>query len=1471
MSHTAAIYDADPYYVVVSETGTDDSFEKISPEYQYTKDAKEQMNIDIPEEYAGKSIYIGFLHEGYNGEGLIIDDIKLTGAPQNLVATPGETSVVLSWDAVATATSYKVYIITDAAGLVELAEVTEPTYTNNYLEAGTEYTFYVTAVNAIGEGGAAEVTFTTTSGGTQEPDEPETPVQQYRIKSVATNKYLSILDNDAHPDGTTGGVIVYDETDMISQIFTIEDATDGYVYLHSTDDKYIVCRQWNVDACNNTDKSALEMIDAGNGTFYLTDPYYVANKSSNYFKIQTVGYYDYVFCDAASADADLWTLEQIINDDLEPAVPANLTATVESYNTISLAWDEAENAVKYNVYKDGEFVAETQTTSYTVTGLAGDTEYTFTVTGVRGEKESEHSEAVKATTEVFKGCYVVFTLEDGYYNSYGASWGWSGTQLTISYGEVTETLTLWGNDAASRDYILAIPTGEHVTVTFGAGSYDASVVSFAVKYEGGAEIYTAAQGTLSSSWSTTFEFDVDCTPKAPAAPVVIADVTETTIILSWNEVGGATSYNVYQGTEAIATNLTETTYVIEDLTTGTEYCYNVTAVNEIGESEPTEVCATPDYAVIVNNGENTGYAYLPTACYYNYAFTQQIYTAEDINLSSCDITKIAFYQESAVNYTRNLNIYMMNTDKESFEHTTDWVAVTEDYLVYSGNITTTGNAWLEIELANKFSYEGGNVLLCVQDVTANYTNDFFFSVYATSDVNRAIAWCNDYGSYDVNGDLSAYEGTPLAYVNKLKLNYEPVVAPALAAPQNLVATVEETTVTLTWDAVEGAESYVVYKDEVEYATVTEATAAVEGVSTGLTYCFTVKAVAGEIESELSEKTCVEVPLADDEIVVDAEETNTYYSPFLTILKDSYEEIIYKAEEIGQACTINELAFLYDDGKAIEADITIYFAETAKDEFASADDFAAESELKLVYSGTGITLCDNEWESFTLDTPFEYGGENNLLVVVATKTSVSNAANKWVCYDDPSTVLIRDLGVDSNKPVVKFTLGEGGETPVGPEDPYNPELEYRLLSVEGATNTVYTYESEYSTKVIAVNVDGIIDTLYYNDKDQIVKVTSFIEGEEEGTYEEYSSNEYTYNEAGQLVTFSEYIDFNGGYNDVKTLSYDDNGKLAQVLSETEKTEYVYDENGVLAEKVVSFVEEGTEYPFYKEIYTYENGNVVKVGTAAYYEAEDETEESGWEVDAEDVYEYDAEGNCVSKVSSEYGSPWYKVVYAYGKVPAENVYYFAYPHEVLNVTPVRKQMILTETSYYGDFTEAAIETIYRYEEVAEEVVVPETIETPANLVAAAAGATAITLTWDAVEGAESYNVYSADTLVANVAETTYEVENLKAETEYCFTVTAVKGELESEESAEACATTDPDGIAENAVAFNVYPNPADDVIFVEAEANIESVSVYNVLGVMVYSEQCTLNNVQLNIADYSAGVYFVKVRTANAETVSRIVKK
>ena len=192
-------------------------------------------------------------------------------------------------------------------------------------------------------------------------------------------------------------------------------------------------------------------------------------------------------------------------------------------------------------------------------------------------------------------------------------------------------------------------------------------------------------------------------------------------------------------------------------------------------------------------------------------------------------------------------------------------------------------------------------------------------------------------------------------------------------------------------------------------------------------------------------------------------------------------------------------------------------------------------------------------------------------------------------------------------------------------------------------------------------------------------------------------------------------------------------------------------------------------------------------------------------------------------------------------------------------------------------------------------PEETTLAAPVVTAiAANDSTIVLTWEAVEGATEYNIYEGEELIGSVTTLFCEIRDLEANTNYCFIVTAVNGEVESDKSEEACATTldvalpeepeepeepgdepeEPgDAIAENTTSFNIYPNPVNDKLNIVTEAEIEEIVVYDVYGRIQNfrnSETQELRN-SIDVTDLNSGIYFVKVVTDNGEVVKRFVKK
>ena len=80
------------------------------------------------------------------------------------------------------------------------------------------------------------------------------------------------------------------------------------------------------------------------------------------------------------------------------AAPANVAASAVNAQSITVSWSAVANAQRYNVYRNGSYLASTTALSYTDSGLSADTEYSYSVAAVYNNKEYERSAVVSATT-----------------------------------------------------------------------------------------------------------------------------------------------------------------------------------------------------------------------------------------------------------------------------------------------------------------------------------------------------------------------------------------------------------------------------------------------------------------------------------------------------------------------------------------------------------------------------------------------------------------------------------------------------------------------------------------------------------------------------------------------------------------------------------------------------------------------------------------------------------------------------------------------------------------------------------------------------------------------------------------------------------------------------------------------------------------------------------------------------------------
>ncbi len=207
----------------------------------------------------------------------------------------------------------------------------------------------------------------------------------------------------------------------------------------------------------------------------------------------------------------------------------------------------------------------------------------------------------------------------------------------------------------------------------------------------------------------------------------------------------------------------------------------------------------------IGSGSTTN-KYLPIWFSYEYSYTQQIYTAAEIAASSGGpgtITSIAFFNvDNAV--TRKIDLYLVNTTKESFSSNSDWIHVSTSNKVFSGQITLKKNEWTVIDFrSNPFDYTGGNLAVIINDNTGNSANEPRFLVFNSENSKKqSIGFgCDDDNIIPSNpgaSDCWDEDHSTRSYKNQIKLE---INMASCALPKNMVISdLSATSANLTWTA-----------------------------------------------------------------------------------------------------------------------------------------------------------------------------------------------------------------------------------------------------------------------------------------------------------------------------------------------------------------------------------------------------------------------------------------------------------------------------------------------------------------------------------------------------------------------------------------------------------------------------------------------------------------------------------------------
>ena len=444
-----------------------------------------------------------------------------------------------------------------------------------------------------------------------------------------------------------------------------------------------------------------------------------------------------------------------------------------------------------------------------------------------------------------------------------------------------------------------------------------------------------------SEWAYgSFTTTVAC----PAPTAAVSNITISTADVSCTNTT-AENFNVKLFTianDSIVFENVTMPYTLTDLEENTTYTVKVQAIcgGDDGESEwsngktftTAETC--PDGMVCIGTGDATS-SNLPAYNYFNYSYTQQIYTADEIGMSG-QISSIEF-KNTGAEKTMTCDVYLMATNKTAFESTSDWVAMNEADLVFSGEVTFAVGEWTTIELDNPFEYDGTtNLLVSVANVTGTCTYSPHIACLTFPATDQALyAFRDNPGAYDITAP--GVNGTLPAFKNRIRMAIgEP---PACPKPHKLTVNYTGgTTAVVSWtsDATAWNLQYFNEYDEFEIE-VTENPYTLTNLDLATRYSVMVQAICGEDASEWTRPVSffTDLCLPEDQCEITIE------------LSDSY----------GDGWNGSELAVVDVSTEAVLGTYTIADATSSSETFTLA--VCDGRNIQFVYTG-GNYPTENGW-------------------------------------------------------------------------------------------------------------------------------------------------------------------------------------------------------------------------------------------------------------------------------------------------------------------------------------------------------------------------------------------------------------------------------------------------------------------------------------------------------------------------------
>ncbi len=240
-----------------------------------------------------------------------------------------------------------------------------------------------------------------------------------------------------------------------------------------------------------------------------------------------------------------------------PTTPTGVIASNIAGDSFDVSWNDVEEAVSYNVYVDGTLYAtDVGILTASISGLLNGTTYNVEISAVNELGEGPRSSSIGVLTKS--------SPPNG---------------LTISSLTTTSYTIEWNTVPNVSEYRIY---EDDILI----GSAVAPSVSKMIMGRNAETEYIVKVTAINSAGESEKSNPIAVLTLPPAPTNIVASsITETSYTLGWDSVLTATTYQVYENNNLIATvNAPTTSIDLTGKTSGTQFSYQISAINSGGES-----------------------------------------------------------------------------------------------------------------------------------------------------------------------------------------------------------------------------------------------------------------------------------------------------------------------------------------------------------------------------------------------------------------------------------------------------------------------------------------------------------------------------------------------------------------------------------------------------------------------------------------------------------------------------------------------------------------------------------------------------------------------------------------------------------------------------------------------------------------------------------------------------------------------